>query len=686
MNGSATHSPAIANGTGAAASPTKSPVRDPSEAVAPTAPAPVDTSSTSAPPETQEPKVSSETATPIATLPQPITADSVTPAATNGSAESGAHTPQTSTIPSTGSMAPGDTDGAGDAQQDAMAVDAPVKSELPHHPTTESATPSLPPLQTDHEMKDAPSAPLSPSKVSREREVDPAEEPAAKRTKVEGENGISVNKAPELPTPATETPKPVLAGGESGMTKMQHKFLTKQISSLKRMHDSRFYRVPVDPVALNIPNYPSVITRPMDLGTIEKKLKANEYPTPQAVLDDFTLMVQNARTFNGAEHLVSQEGAKLLSTFERQLKNLPKPDEVDEKKKPKKAAEKTSAARREPRTSIGGQSAISAAPIPTPAAVAPKAASPQSATFALGPEGLPVIRRDSANADGRPKRSIHPPKRDLPYSTKPKKKKYQWELRFCQEVLEELYKPKHQVIAMAFYYPVDPVALNIPTYHSVIKHPMDMSTIKAKLNTGQYENAKEFHSDVKLMFRNCYRFNLDGDPIFLAGKSLEEVFDKKWSGKQEYLAKHEPPQEHNSESSEEDSDEEADESDEDMEKLSLLQKQIAEMSRQVEMIQKKKKTPPAKKGLKSKSGTKKDSKKSGSKKDKKSKSFSKAEKSRNITYHEKQIISNGISSLPDKKMQEALSIIQQNVPALKVSSSTWQCTPTFLNGTNVTVV
>lgn len=678
MNGNTTHSPAIANGTSSAASPPKSPVPDALEPAMPTVSASTDTPPTSAHPAPQETKAPEETATLTSTLTQPQTADSVTPAATNGSAEkSGANTPQTSAIPSTGSLPPATFDGTADAPQDAMAVDvpekspaAPVKTELPHHPTTESATPNLPPLQTDHEMKDAPSAPISPSKVSRERETDPAEEPAAKRTKVETENGMPAdNKAPELPTPATETPVPIRTGDGPAITKMQHKFLTKQISSLKRMHDSRFYRVPVDPVALNIPNYPSVITRPMDLGTIEKKLKANEYSNPQAVIHDFSLMVQNARTFNGPDHLVSQEGAKLLATFQRQMNNLPKPDEVEEKKKPKKTAEKTSAARREPRTSTGGQVAAPIPTIPAPAPPAPKAPSPQSATFALGPEGLPVIRRDSANADGRPKRSIHPPKRDLPYSTKPKKKKYQWELRFCQEVLEELYKPKHQAIAIAFYYPVDPVALNIPTYHSVIKHPMDMSTIKAKLNTGQYENAKEFHSDVKLMFKNCYRFNLEGDPIYLAGKSLEDIFDKKWNGKQEYLAKHEPPQEHNSESSEEDSDEEAEESDEDMEKISLLQRQIAEMSRQVEMIQKKKKTPPAKKGSKSgKSGAKKDSKKSGSKKEKKSKSLSKVEKSRNITYHEKQIISNGISSLPDKKMQEALGIIQQNVPALKVSS------------------
>jgi bromodomain-containing factor 1 len=41
-----------------------------------------------------------------------------------------------------------------------------------------------------------------------------------------------------------------------------------------------------------------------------------------------------------------------------------------------------------------------------------------------------------------------------------------------------------------------------------------------------------------------------------------------------------------------------------------------------------------------------------------------------VTYHEKQIISNGISTLPDKKMQEALRIIQSNVPALKGTQET----------------
>lgn len=544
-----------------------------------------------------------------------------------------------------------------DSGESKMAIDSPngtaPETQLPHHPTTENTTPHLPPIQTDTEMKDAPSAPMSPSKLSREREADPAEEPAAKRTKVEGQDSAPTGfQLPAAPVPVAQPPAPAPVSGGNGITKMQQKFLQKSLTTLKRMHDSRFYREPVDWAKLNIPNYPSVITRPMDLGTMEKKLKNNSYSSPQAVFDDFDLMVNNALVFNGPDHLVYQEGEKLKYTFHKQMSNLPKSDEVEEKK-PKKQTEKTSAARREPRTSTGSTTA--------------KAASPQSTTFALGPEGLPVIRRDSTNPDGRPKRSIHPPKRDLPYASKPKKKKYQWELRFCQEALEELYKPKHQMNAIPFYAPVDPVALNIPTYHSIIKKPMDMSTIKSKLSTGQYENSKEFEADVRLMFKNCYRFNLPGDPTYQCGKNLEEAFDRKWAQKQEYLDRHEPHPEQNSDSSDSESDDDA-ESDGDDEDITELQRKIAEMSRKVEMMtQKKKKTPPTSK----KSGTKakapkKDSKKTASKKEKKSSKTAKPEKARFVTYNEKQIISNGISALPDKKMQQALQIIQSNVPHLKV--------------------
>jgi bromodomain-containing factor 1 len=573
----------------------------------------------------------------------------------------------TSQAPADIPTAPASAEGPIDTN-DTMSVDTPqntsttVKTELPHHPTPDTTSASLPTLQpSDSEMKDAPEAPLSPSKVSRQRDADLSEEPAAKRTKVEVEASTPVDFKPAgFSNPANDPPASVRSNGGPGLTKLQHKFISKSLTSLKRMHDARFYKEPVDAIKLNIPQYHTIVTQPMDLGTMEKKLKTNQYSSPQAVSDDFALMVNNTTIFNGADHLVTQEGIKLKATFEKQMLNLPKPEEV-EPSKPKKSTEKTSAARREPRTSLPNQ---------------PKAASPQSQTFALGPEGLPVIRRDSTNPDGRPKRSIHPPKRDLPYSTKPKKKKFQWELRFCQEVLDEMHKQKHYNFVMPFYYPVDPVALNIPTYHSVVKKPMDLSTVQNKLKTGQYENAKDFETDVRLIFKNCFRFNIPGDPTYICGQRAEEIFSQKWLQKSDYLDAHEPHPEQNSDSSDEESDEDAEESEEDHQKLTALQRQIAEMSRQVEAItNKKKKTPPSSKKVGKAKPAKKESKKfSSGKKDKKSK----PSKERAITYNEKQIISNGISSLPDKKMQQALQIIQSNVPQLKVSYTTYSLCAKFV--------
>ncbi|KAK2748848.1 hypothetical protein FQN55_003990 [Onygenales sp. PD_40] len=519
--------------------------------------------------------------------------------------------------------------------------------------------------QGDQEMVDAP--PASPSKISREREEDVNEEPAAKRARTEDSAPAAPEfKVPDLPPPSSQAPD-----SQPGppITKLQSKHIAKIFQNLKRAHDSRFFREPVDPVKLGIPSYPTIVTNPMDLRTMEEKFKSGSYKSVDAIASDFNLMINNCITFNGPDHAVSIEGRNLKDNFQRQIARLPSADEAEAtpaEKKAKKlstAPTKTQPPRRESRV------------VGTTPARPTNAASPTT-TFALGPEGLPLIRRDSSTTDGRPKRSIHPPKnRELPYSAKPKKKKFQWELKFCQEVLDELYKPKHYPIAHPFYNPVDPVALNIPTYHSIIKKPMDLHTVQTKLQTGQYENAKEMEIDIHQIFKNCYKFNIPGDPTYTAGKALEDIFENKWAQKARWIEAHEPSSGHQSAgTSDNGSDDEVEDSDDDneQEKLSLLQKQIAEMSKQVEAItQKKKKTPPgsSKKSNKSKSGKKDPKKGSGltgasGRKDKKGKS-GKSEKQHWVTYREKQIISHGISSLPEHRMTEALKIIQTNVPSLR---------------------
>lgn len=69
--------------------------------------------------------------------------------------------------------------------------------------------------------------------------------------------------------------------------------------------------------------------------------------------------------------------------------------------------------------------------------------------------------------------------------------------------------------------PVDAEALNLPDYFEVIKDPMDLSTIKKKMDAKQYANAEEFRDDIMLMCRNCFAYNPEDQPVNKLGKQLQ---------------------------------------------------------------------------------------------------------------------------------------------------------------------
>ena len=588
--------------------------------------------------------------------------------------------------------------------------------ELPHHPAVPVADGMLPEAPIDPATSPVPTesqllpsqdqimqdAPKSPGKVarSREEEGESEEGPATKRTRTDDDGSqVPEFKVPDLPQSAVERSSPssiaattrengtspVQTGDSSSsisaqaMTKSQHRFLLKGLQNIRRLKDSAAFNAPVDPLLLGIPTYPTIITKPMDLRTMEEKLKAGQYSSVDAYVADFDQVVQNSVTFNGPEHVVTLAAQSIRDSLRKQLTNLPGPDTDDSSPAPKKSkkasnpsAPKAAPARRESRTISG----VSKSPV--------TASSPT--TFALGPQGVPLIRRDSTANDGRPKREIHPPApRDLPYANqKPKKKKYQLELRFCQEIVTELKKPKYSGVGWPFANPVDPVALNIPHYYKLIKNPMDLRTIETKLIGGEYENAKEFEADIRLMFANCYRFNPSTDDVHHMGKQYEAIFDEKWSEKKQWLDDHAPasgPQSPGSSPEpDNDEDEEEEEDDEAEDQLTILQKQIAAMSEQVKMIQKKKASPPASGRKASKGGkpVKKEAKRNSTaapvKSEKKGSSKPvKTSKIPYVTYEQKQDISNRINSLPEAKMATALAIIRDNMPNLKVIQYTVRC-------------
>ena len=57
--------------------------------------------------------------------------------------------------------------------------------------------------------------------------------------------------------------------------------------------------------------------------------------------------------------------------------------------------------------------------------------------------------------------------------------------------------------------------IQMANYHKIIQKPMDFGTIKMKLRPGHfnhYNKIEDFLSDIRLVFRNCAKFN----PVLIA--------------------------------------------------------------------------------------------------------------------------------------------------------------------------
>ena len=88
-------------------------------------------------------------------------------------------------------------------------------------------------------------------------------------------------------------------------------------------------------------------------------------------------------------------------------------------------------------------------------------------------------------------------------------------------VVKQLWK--HQ-FAWPFTEPVDANKLKLPDYHKIIKHPMDLGTIKKRLENCWYYSAEECVKDFSRMFTNCYTYNKAGEDVVLMAQTLEKLF------------------------------------------------------------------------------------------------------------------------------------------------------------------
>uniref|UniRef100_A0A8C9FRF4 Bromo domain-containing protein n=1 Tax=Pavo cristatus TaxID=9049 RepID=A0A8C9FRF4_PAVCR len=128
-------------------------------------------------------------------------------------------------------------------------------------------------------------------------------------------------------------------------------------------------------------------------------------------------------------------------------------------------------------------------------------------------DGLEATQMSTAQAQAQPQQGstvgVNPP----PETSNPNKPKRQTnQLQYLLKVvLKTLWK--HQ-FAWPFQQPVDAVKLNLPDYYKIIKTPMDMGTIKKRLENNYYWNAQECIQDFNTMFTNCYIYNkVRGAPL-----------------------------------------------------------------------------------------------------------------------------------------------------------------------------
>ena len=281
------------------------------------------------------------------------------------------------------------------------------------------------------------------------------------------------------------------------------------------------------PVPLSaFPDYSQKIKTPMDLHSVERKVKNALYGTPEDFEYDVLLIFQNCITYNSSrdvEHLVNlgkyglKQFRRIFSSRMRAFddpSSVPPPKESGKKTPPSSSVqgspknfkiEPGGASKIAPRISLSSAQIMSAAQRPKTFKL--------SAPKASGPKGKPNQPVPLHIAISQVKENF-PLRRNL-------KALQPWEAA-CARFFKELMR--HSWISAArpkfiFHVPVPVIFPELKeAYAAKIKKPMDLTTVECSLLAGNlYSSPEDFVNDVALVFSNAITFNKEGrdlgDPL-----------------------------------------------------------------------------------------------------------------------------------------------------------------------------
>uniref|UniRef100_A0A672NQR7 Bromodomain-containing protein 3-like n=1 Tax=Sinocyclocheilus grahami TaxID=75366 RepID=A0A672NQR7_SINGR len=384
---------------------------------------------------------------------------------------------------------------------------------------------------------------------------------------------------PIVNPPPPEVTNPVKPGRKTNQLQYMQNVVVKTL--WKHQFAWPFY-TPVDAIKLSLPDYHKIIKNPMDMGTIKKRLENNYYWTAGECMQDFNTMFTNCYIYNKPTDDIVLMAQALEKIFLQKVAQMPQEEVELLPPPPKGKARKpgpppTSENQQSIALTTGSPSSscpssppqlvqtpviaptpvstitsnVQAVPpatsmIPTaqpvvkkkgvkrkadtttPTTCAITASRSESPTAMLESKHSKVISRREST--GRP---IKPPKKDLEdgdvQQQGNKKSKLNDHLKYCDTILKEMLSKKHAAYAWPFYKPVDAEALELHDYHEIIKQPMDLSTVKKKMDSREYQDAQSFAADIRLMFSNCYKYNPPDHEVVAMARKLQDVFEMKFA-------------------------------------------------------------------------------------------------------------------------------------------------------------
>lgn len=86
---------------------------------------------------------------------------------------------------------------------------------------------------------------------------------------------------------------------------------------------------------------------------------------------------------------------------------------------------------------------------------------------------------------------------------------------------------KKQPDVYPFKEPVNWQEMGLFDYPQIIETPMDLGTVEAKLENGEYTTASECAEDIRLVWRNCMTYNADGSDFYQIAEKLAKKFEDK---------------------------------------------------------------------------------------------------------------------------------------------------------------